>query len=106
MDSTIPVEQRLIKAIRILAPHQQQAVLDFAEFLQDRQSPEKAISSRTELTPFFGAEERTGGDAGGDGAVSLAERGIDVGQAAQLRSQLQTFSEDWERPEMTIYDEL
>lgn len=36
--------------------------------------------------------------------VNLAERGIDQAQAADLRARLSTFAEDWERPEMDIYD--
>ncbi|HEX8843351.1 MAG TPA: hypothetical protein VF791_01845 [Pyrinomonadaceae bacterium] len=40
------------------------------------------------------------------GAVDLMERGIDEGQAADLRARLQTFAEDWERPEMEAYDAL
>ena len=39
-------------------------------------------------------------------AVNLRERGIDEGQAADLRRHLATFAEDWDRPEMAIYDEL
>jgi hypothetical protein len=38
-------------------------------------------------------------------AVALHERGIDEVQAADLRSRLKTFAEDWERPEAAIYDE-
>jgi hypothetical protein len=38
--------------------------------------------------------------------VGLSERGIDPAQAADLRSRLGIFAEDWERPEMDIYDEL
>jgi len=38
--------------------------------------------------------------------VDLAERGIDEQQAASLRARLQTFAEDWERPEMEAYDAL
>lgn len=101
MDSTIPVEQRLIKAIRILAPDKQQAVLDFAEFLQDRQRPGSASSSSNLATP-----SETERILGNDGPVSLEDHGIDVSQAAELRSRLQTFSEDWDRPEMAIYDDL
>jgi len=37
--------------------------------------------------------------------VVLHDRGIDEGQAADLRSRLKTFAEDWERPEAAIYDE-
>lgn len=38
-------------------------------------------------------------------AVELHDRGIDKIQAADLRSRLKTFAEDWERPEDSIYDE-
>jgi len=38
-------------------------------------------------------------------AVALHDRGIDEIQAADLRSRLKTFAEDWERPEASIYDE-
>ena len=37
--------------------------------------------------------------------VLLRERGIGEYQAADLRSRLKTFAEDWERPEASIYDE-
>ena len=39
------------------------------------------------------------------GAVDLAGRGIDEPQAASLREKLKPFSEDWNRPEMSVYDE-
>ena len=38
--------------------------------------------------------------------VNLAERGINEAEAASLRERLQTFQEDWERPEMDVYDAL
>ena len=41
----------------------------------------------------------------GSAAVALHDRGIDEVQAADLRSRLKTFAEDWERPEAAIYDE-
>jgi hypothetical protein len=37
--------------------------------------------------------------------MALHDRGIDEAQAADLRSRLKTFAEDWERPEAAIYDE-
>lgn len=37
--------------------------------------------------------------------VDLHERGIGEVQAADLRSRLRTFAEDWDRPEMDVYDE-
>ena len=38
-------------------------------------------------------------------AVDLQARGIDTTQAADLRTRLKTFAEDWDRPETAIYDE-
>lgn len=37
--------------------------------------------------------------------VELAARGIDEAQAADLRARLTTFAEDWDRPEMDIYND-
>lgn len=39
-------------------------------------------------------------------AVNLAERGINAVEAAELRSRFGAAIEDWDRPEMDIYDEL
>jgi hypothetical protein len=36
--------------------------------------------------------------------MDLRERGISKAQAKTLRSQLSTFAEDWESPEMSAYD--
>jgi hypothetical protein len=36
--------------------------------------------------------------------IDLQARGIGVKQAADLRARLATFSEDWNIPEMEIYD--
>lgn len=38
--------------------------------------------------------------------VDLRERGIESSQAADLRHRLAPFAEDWNRPEMAVYDEL
>jgi hypothetical protein len=38
--------------------------------------------------------------------VDLRERGIDERTAADLRRRLGAFAEDWDRPEMSAYDEL
>ncbi len=37
--------------------------------------------------------------------VDLRQRGIDEAQAAELRAQLGTFAEDWNSPEMAVYDD-
>jgi hypothetical protein len=39
-------------------------------------------------------------------SVDLRERGIDEFQAADLRRRLAPFAEDWDLPEMDLYDEL
>jgi hypothetical protein len=39
-------------------------------------------------------------------SVNLAERGIDRDHAADLRRRLASFAEDWQRPEMDVYDDL
>lgn len=36
--------------------------------------------------------------------IDLLTRGIDRKQAADLRARLATFAEDWDSPEMDIYD--
>ncbi len=40
------------------------------------------------------------------GVIDLAERGVSRKQAADLRQRLTTFAEDWNRPEMDVYDAL
>jgi len=39
-------------------------------------------------------------------SVDLRERGIEESQATDLRHRLAQFGEDWDRPEMSAYDEL
>jgi len=43
---------------------------------------------------------------GNGGPVNLAERGIDQKQAADLRRRLGAIAEDWDRPDMDVYDEM
>ncbi len=38
------------------------------------------------------------------GSVDLPSSGIGETQASDLRRRLRTFAEDWERPEMDVYD--
>ncbi len=40
-----------------------------------------------------------------NGSFNLTASGIDQQQAAELRAKLQTFAEDWESEEMSIYDD-
>lgn len=39
-------------------------------------------------------------------AIDLQSRGINREQAANLRARLQSFAEDWNSPEMDVYDAL
>ena len=39
------------------------------------------------------------------GPVDLRARGIDEQQAAELRARLGAFAEDWNSPEMDVYDD-
>lgn len=38
--------------------------------------------------------------------IDLKARGIDEARAGELRDRLRAFAEDWDRPEMDVYDEL
>lgn len=38
--------------------------------------------------------------------VDLAQRGIDAKQAVDLRARLAAFAEDWDRPDMDVYDDM
>lgn len=40
------------------------------------------------------------------GHIDLREQGIDERLAAELRAGFATFADDWEAPEMDIYDEV
>jgi hypothetical protein len=39
-----------------------------------------------------------------DGPVDLQSRGLSIEMAADLRSRLRAFAQDWERPDMDVYD--
>jgi hypothetical protein len=38
--------------------------------------------------------------------LDLGAKGIDETRAADLRQRLKTFQEDWDRPDMDVYDEV
>lgn len=75
------VREAIQRMIGQLPPQRLGEVHDFVEFL---------------LSKEFGVIENH----------TLADRGIDEEQARSLRARLQTFREDWERPEMGVYDAL
>jgi hypothetical protein len=42
----------------------------------------------------------------GQGTIELAARGISMEQAADMRSRVLSFEDDWNAPGMEVYDEL
>jgi hypothetical protein len=40
-----------------------------------------------------------------EGGRDLRSRGIDADRAAELRARLRSFAEEWESPEMDVYDD-
>ncbi len=41
-----------------------------------------------------------------NGPINLRAHGIDEAQAAELRWRFQAIAEDWDRPEMDVYNDL
>jgi hypothetical protein len=39
-------------------------------------------------------------------SIDLANEEMDIDHAADLRQRLRTFAEDWDRPEMDVYDAI
>ena len=58
------------------------------------ESPPQTEESRVVIT-FLSSEN----------SVGLEARGINAAQAENLRTRLRTFADDWNRPEMDVYDE-
>ncbi len=79
----VQVQESIEQLVSKLPLHRQSEVRNFAEFLLSRES-----------------------DLENNNDVNLVERGISEIEAADLRARLQTFSEDWELPEMGAYDAL
>ena len=58
------------------------------------------VSEARVIVTFLDAQSAPGNE------VDLCARGIGEEQAISLRGRLQSFAEDWERPEMEAYDAL
>ncbi len=58
------------------------------------ETPPKELAQARVLVTFLESKE-----------IDLRARGISAEQAADLRARLSTFAEDWDRPEMNVYDE-
>ena len=79
----VQVKEVILEVVSQLLLQKQVGVKNFAEFLLSKETRSQEISD-----------------------VYLLESGIDEAEAAKLRVRLRTFYEDWERPEMGVYDAL
>ena len=70
-------------------------------------SAAQIIEELPKLTPaeLQAVRRKIAAISGESSAMALHDRGIDEVQAADLRARLNSFAEDWERPEAAIYDE-
>ena len=78
----------LIEKIRKLPPDKVQEIEDFVDFLDQRNKGKNDSGKLGTMAP------------------DLKTRGIGRKDAAQQRAALSSFAQDWERPEMDVYDEL
>lgn len=62
------------------------------------------ISQAQVIVTFL--DENNGENIDKTDGVNLAERGISREEAATQRVAFASFAEDWERPEMDVYDKL
>ena len=67
--------------------------------------PPQRVSEVEDFVDFLTARESNQGLAT-PGTVNLRDLGIDAEEAAEQRAVLSSFAEDWERPEMEVYDDL
>jgi hypothetical protein len=79
----------LIEKIQNLPPETISEVEDFVDFLSEKQKRIRAKSENSETE-----------------SVNLQERGISAEEAAEQRAMLSSFADDWDVPEMEVYDKL
>ncbi len=87
------LEDAIQEKVRRLPDEQQKKVLEFVENLQENARREEP-ASLSSIVMRNGKKKE----------VDLREHGISREQAAELRASLTTF-EDWNDPEMDIYDD-
>jgi Protein of unknown function (DUF2281). len=76
----------LIRKIQDLPPETVSEVEDFVDFLTEKRAGQPPVKRAQN--------------------IDLLTLGIEREEAAEQRSALASFSDDWELPEMEIYDEL
>ena len=80
----------LMEKIKQLPPETIGEVEDFVDFLAGKQTNRNDHDT----------------DISKDRGIDLRELGIGPAEAAELRASLSSFAEDWDRPEMDVYDKL
>lgn len=75
----------LIEKISNLPPQRVSEVEDFVDFLAEKDAVVRTNGSKS---------------------ANLRDLGIEAAEAAEQRAALFSFVEDWERPEMDVYDKL
>ena len=58
------------------------------------EKPDEAIEEAAVIVTFLDAR-----------SISLPDRGIDPKRAAELRDRLSAFAQEWNSPEMQVYDD-
>ena len=75
---------------------------DMEAYLRERAARDGQNAEATAQALIAEAMARDGGSRNG---VLLAEYGIGPVQAAELRARFATFADEWDRPEMDVYDD-
>ncbi len=75
---------------------------DVEAYLREKAAREGQAAEDAAQTLIAEAMER---DAVGRRSVLLADHGITSTQASELRARFASFAEEWERPEMDVYDD-
>ena len=87
------LEDAIQAKVRELPDEQQKEVLELIEKLA-RKAPGEDLARSSSGANGHGEKQQ----------IDLREHGISREQAADLRARLSTFAEDWNAPEMDIYD--
>ncbi len=90
----------LIEKIQKLPPETVVEIEQFVDFLTEKQK----VKQYAETDAKSVADNQNGSEK--TGSINLRERGISAEEAAMQRAALASFAEDWERPEMEVYDKL
>ncbi|HIK46720.1 MAG TPA: hypothetical protein IGR64_17875 [Leptolyngbyaceae cyanobacterium M65_K2018_010] len=103
VNNTLEIRTQIQHYLDQLSPTRLGVVLDFLAYLAERegnaatQAPLPFPDGVVETPPATPAPSP-------GGRVDLASVGMDRSGAASLRASLTTFAEDWDSPEMDIYD--